>query len=348
MKIINRNIGANFKPYIIAEMSGNHNQSLELAFKIVEEAKKTGVDAIKLQTYTADTMTLNINKGAFFIKDKNNLWRGRNLYKLYNEAHTPWDWHHKIFEYAKKLGLTCFSSPFDESAVDFLEKLGVPAYKIASFENIHIPLIQQVAKTKKPIIISTGMATVSELNEAVSIVKEHNKNNLALLKCTSNYPANPKNTNLKTIPHMKELFNCEIGLSDHTLGIGVSVSSIAFGTTIIEKHFTLDRSMGGVDSKFSLEPKEMKQLVFEVKQAWQSIGKIYYGPTKDEKNSLIYRRSIYASKNIKKNQILTKNNIKVIRPGDGLHPRYWKEILGKKASTNIQEGKPIKFKFIKF
>ena len=346
IKIGNKEIGIDHPPFIIAEMSGNHNQSLSRALEIVEAAAKSGVDALKLQTYTADTITLDIKGGSFEINDKNSLWKGQNLHNLYSKAYTPWEWHKEIFERSKELGLICFSSPFDESAVDFLMDLDVPAFKIASFENNHLPLIEYVAKTGKPLIISTGMAKLSELDEAVTCAKEAGCKDLILLKCTSTYPAKSINSNLKTIPHLENLFNCQVGLSDHTHGIGAAVASIALGATVIEKHFTLSRAEGGVDSAFSLEPKEMEELVKETKTAWEALGTIKYGPTKDEKKSTIFKRSIYTSTDILKGEVFSKNNIKIVRPGDGLEPKYIKYILGKKASTNLLRGTPISFDLI--
>ena len=286
-KIDKINIGVKYKPFIIAEMSGNHNQSLDKALEIVQAAADSGADAIKLQTYTADTITLDVKDGDFYINDEESLWYGKSLHDLYDIAHTPWDWHKPIMEKARSLGLLCFSSPFDESAVDFLEDLEVPAYKIASFENSHLPLIRKVVRTGKPIIISTGLSTLSQISETVSLVKEAGCKNYALLKCTSSYPSNPENSNVKTIPHMRDTFNCEIGLSDHTLGIGAALAAVSFGATIIEKHFTMDRSDGGVDSEFSLTPSELKSLVAESKRAWQSLGRVTYGPIKSEISSLI-------------------------------------------------------------
>jgi pseudaminic acid synthase len=286
IKIAEKIIGSNKPPFIIAEMSGNHNHSLERALKIVEAVAKTGAHALKIQTYTPDTMTLDLDEREFHISDSNSLWSGQSLYKLYGEAYTPWDWHKPIFDKARDLGLIAFSTPFDESAVDFLENLEVPCYKIASFENTDLNLIRKVAATGKPMIISTGMASIAELDETVIAARQAGCKDLVLLKCTSTYPAKPDNTNILTIPHMRELFGCEVGLSDHTMGIGVSVASVALGATVIEKHFTLNRTDGGVDSTFSMEPKEMAQLVVESYQAWQSLGEISYGATESEKNLL--------------------------------------------------------------
>lgn len=330
------------KPFIIAEMSGNHNQSLERALEIVEAAAKSGAHAIKMQTYTADTLTLNVETKDFMIQDNESLWKGKSLYELYNEAYTPWEWHKPIFDRAKELGLIAFSTPFDETAVDFLEELDAPLYKIASFENNHLPLIKKVASTGKPMIVSTGMATLAELDELVRTVKEAGCKDLVLLKCTSTYPASPENTNILTIPHMKQLFDdVQVGLSDHTMGIGVAVASVALGATVIEKHFTLSRADGGVDSAFSLEPDEMKALVEETERAWLALGKVTYGITDKEKASLKFRRSIYASRDIKAGEPFTKDNIRIVRPGYGIEPKYYEQILGNISKKNISKGTAI-------
>ncbi|MEI2428170.1 pseudaminic acid synthase [Priestia megaterium] len=341
-----RVIGSTEKPFIIAEMSGNHNQSLERALEIVEEAAKTGADALKIQTYTADTMTLNIDNSDFKIEDENSLWNGNTLYKLYQQAYTPWEWHKPIFDKCRELGMIPFSTPFDETAVDFLEELDVPMYKIASFENNDIPLIKKVAATGKPMIISTGMATVAELDETVRAAREAGCENLVLLKCTSTYPATPENTNISTIPHMRELFNCQVGLSDHTMGTGVAVASVALGATVIEKHFTLNRADGGVDSAFSMEPEEMKSLVKETESAWQALGKITYGPTEKEKNSLQFRRSVYVAKDMKAGEQFTAENIKIIRPGHGLEPKYYDRVVGTTAKQDIKAGTPLNWNLL--
>jgi pseudaminic acid synthase len=346
MKIGNQSIGINYEPYIIAEMSGNHNQSLERALKIVESAADSGAHALKLQTYTADTITLDVNKGDFFIKDDKNLWNGDSLHGLYSKAYTPWEWHKPIMERAKELGMACFSSPFDESAVDFLEDLDVVAYKIASFENNHLPLIKKVAMMGKPVIISIGMASIDEIHEAVLTARDAGCKDLVLLKCTSTYPANPKNSNILTIPDMRKTFNCEVGLSDHTMGIGASIAAVACGGTIIEKHFTLSRADGGVDSAFSIEPKELNMLVEESKRAWESLGGVSYGPSEDEEKSLQFRRSIYISEDVKKGEFLTEDNLRIVRPGLGLHPRNYDLLLGKKAKNNLFKGTPTSFDLI--
>ncbi|MCY9160399.1 pseudaminic acid synthase [Bacillus atrophaeus] len=346
INIDGRSIGPHHPPFIIAEMSGNHNQSLERAFNIIEAAAKAGAHALKIQTYTADTMTLNMNTKDFTIEDNNSLWSGSTLYTLYQQAYTPWEWHKPIFDKCRELGMIPLSTPFDESAVDFLEDLGVPIYKIASFENTDIPLIKKVAATGKPIIISTGMATVAEIDETIRAAKEAGCKELILLKCTSTYPASPENTNISTIPHMKELFNCQVGLSDHTMGTGVAVASVALGATVIEKHFTLSRADGGVDSAFSLEPHELKELVIETERAWQALGQITYGPTDKEKASLKFRRSIYVKKDIKAGEIFTKENIKVVRPGYGLEPKYFDLIIGRTAKKHISAGTPLGWDYI--
>ena len=334
-------IGKSYSPFIIAEMSGNHNQSLERALEIVEAAAKTGAHALKIQTYTPDTMTLDLDEREFHISDSKSLWAGSSLYKLYEQAHTPWDWHEAIFKRAKEVGIIAFSTPFDDTAVDFLESMHVPCYKIASFENTDLPLIRRVASTGKPIIISTGMATVAELGDTVHAARQAGCKDLILLKCTSTYPATSENTNIQTIPHMRELFGCEVGLSDHTLGVGVSVASVALGATIIEKHFTLSRADGGVDSTFSMEPDEMSQLVLETKRAWQAMGKVSYGATAAEEKSIVFRRSLYIVKNLKAGDILTVENIRAIRPGMGLPTKYIEQVLGKAVKQDVKRGTAI-------
>ena len=346
MKIGAQNIGLNEIPFIIAEMSGNHNQSLDRALDIVKAAASSGAHAIKLQTYTAETITLNIKKGEFMIKEKESLWEGESLFDLYKKAYTPWEWHKPIMKLANELGMLCFSSPFDESAVDFLEDLDFPAYKIASFENTHLPLIKKIASKKKPIIISSGLANISELDEAITTIRNEGCDDIVLLKCTSTYPASPANSNVLTIPHMRKLFECEVGLSDHTMGVGCSVAAVSHGATVIEKHFTLSRKDGGVDSDFSLEPGEMHQLVTETKRAWQSLGNVKYGPTKDEVSSLKYRRSIYVSSNIKKGEKFSGKNLKIIRPGMGLEPKYLELLIGKKSLIDVKKGTPLSWDIV--
>jgi pseudaminic acid synthase len=339
-------IGQEYKPFIIAEMSGNHNQSLERAFAIVDAAAKAGVHAIKLQTYTADTITLDVEEGEFTINDEKSLWNGKTLHKLYKEAYTPWEWHEPIMQRAKQAGLICFSSPFDESAVDFLETLNVPAYKIASFENNHLPLIRKAAATGKPLIISTGMASLEELHEAVAAARDGGCKDLVLLKCTSTYPALPENSNVNTIPDMQKMFGCGIGLSDHTMGVGVSVAAVALGAILIEKHFTLNRADGGVDSAFSLEPAEMALLVTETERAWQSLGKVTYGPTKEEEKSLVFRRSLYISKDMKAGEIITKDTMQCVRPANGLAPKYYSELIGRKINRDVKKGTPLQWDIV--
>lgn len=341
-----RRIGLHHPPFIIAEMSGNHNHSLERALEIVDAAAASGVHALKLQTYTADTMTIDLSHGEFFIEDSDSLWKGHSLYDLYREAHTPWEWHKPIFNRCRERGIICFSTPFDETAVDFLEELGVPCYKIASFENTDLPLICKVAATGKPMIISTGMATVAELDETVRAAREAGCNDLILLKCTSSYPATPENTNIVTIPHLRELFKCEVGLSDHTMGVGVSVAAVAIGATVIEKHFTLRRSDGGVDSLFSLEPNELHSLIIETERAWQSLGYVCYGPTEKERKSLVFRRSLYVVQDMKPGDVFSTENLRAIRPGYGLPPKFYTFFLGRKTSRNISKGTPLSWDFI--
>ena len=341
IKIGNINIGINHRPFIIAEMSGNHNQSLERALEIVEAAALAGAHALKLQTYTADTLTLDINEGEFVIEDKDSLWKGKSLYELYQEAYTPWEWHEPIMKHANELGMICFSTPFDDTAVDYLEDLNMPAYKIASFENTHLPLIKKVASTGKPMIISTGMASVAEMDEMVQTIRDAGCEQFILLKCTSTYPATPGNSNVLTIPHMRKLFNCEVGLSDHTMGIGASVAAVAHGATVIEKHFTLNRADGGVDSAFSMEPEEMKQLVIETERAWQSLGAVKYGPAEAEKSSMKFRRSLYIAQDMKAGDVLNETNLRIVRPGLGLAPKYYDVILGRKVNKGVKMGTAV-------
>lgn len=341
MKIGDRQVGHGMRPYLIAEMSGNHNQSLDRALEIVEAAAASGADAIKLQTYTADTMTLDIRAPGFVIEDPDSLWAGRQLYELYDEAHTPWEWHAPIMQRAHELGIACFSTPFDNSAVDFLEQLGAPAYKIASFEVTDLPLIKKVAATGKPLILSTGMATMAEIHEAVDAAKSAGNNDIVILKCTSTYPATPDNTNISTIPDMRETFGVEVGLSDHTMGCGVAVAAVGMGAILIEKHFTLRRADGGVDSSFSLEPSEFRMLREESDRAWQAIGKVTYGGTNAEDKSRAFRRSLYIAKDMDAGEELTPETLRIIRPGFGLPPKFYDEMLGKKVLRHVTAGTPL-------
>ncbi len=342
MKIAHFEIGHNHKPFVIAEMSGNHNQSLERAKEIIRVAASTGAHAVKLQTYTADTMTINERGGLFTINDKKSLWYGRNLYELYEEAHTPWDWHKPLFEYAQSLGVICFSTPFDETAVDFLESLNVPCYKIASFENTDHQLLKKVASTGKPVIMSTGIANVSDIVESVQVLKSNGCRDIVLLKCTSTYPATPENTNLITIPVLQQIFpDCVIGLSDHTMGIGAAVASVALGARVVEKHFTLRRADGGVDSTFSMEPEEMSALVTESERAFLALGEVQLSVQKAEQKSQAFKRSIYVVEDIPANAELTAKNIRVIRPGDGLPPKYLDMVIGRRAKGLIKRGTPL-------
>ena len=338
MQLGGRDVGLESPPFVIAEMSGNHNQSLERALDIVEAAARTGVAALKIQTYLPETMTLDIHEGEFVISDPNSLWADRSLFELYGEAYTPWEWHEPIFQRCRELGVVPFSTPFDKTSVDFLESINCPFYKIASFENIDIPLIKNVARTGKPIVISSGMATAAELDEAVRAIRAEGNDSIVLLKCTSSYPSSPEFSDIRTIPHMRELFGCEVGLSDHTLGIGVAVAAVALGASVIEKHFTLARSDGGVDSAFSLEPSEMSALVEETERAWAALGSVKYGPSPGDIKSMVFRRSIYVAQDIKKGETVTAENLRVIRPGLGRPPRMFDEIVGRTAGIDLKRG----------
>lgn len=343
IKIKNKIIGKGHKPFIVVEMSGNHNQSLERAFAIVDAAANAGADAVKLQTYTADTMTI---KGINTVNDSKSLWDGKELHALYKEAYTPWEWHKAIFERAHQHGLICFSSPFDITSVDFLESINTPAYKIASLENTDHPLLKKVAKTGKPVIMSTGASTLADIDESIKVLRTAGCKNLMLLKCTSAYPSSPLDANLLTIPHMRDLFNLPVGLSDHTMGIGVAIAAVSVGALLIEKHFTLSRADGGVDSAFSMEPEEMKSLVIESERAWQAMGHIQYEIQKEEKTSALYKRSIYISEDIKSGDLFSERNLKIIRPGNGLAPKYYDSVIGKKARENIKQGTPLSWNLI--
>ena len=331
-------MGADASPFVIAEMSGNHNQSLERALELVDAAAASGAHALKLQTYTADTITLRQRGGDFQINDSGSLWAGQNLHELYDKAHTPWEWHQPIMERSAEHGMLCFSSPFDETAVDFLLELNVPAFKIASFENNHLPLIRKAASTGKPLIISTGLASLADLERAVATARESGCKDLVLLKCTSTYPASPENTNIRTIPHLRDLFGVQVGLSDHTLGTGVAVASVALGATVVEKHFTLNRADGGVDSAFSLEPHELATLVTETERAWQALGAVRYGPSQAELKSLAFRRSIYVSADIAAGDLFTEANLRIVRPGHGAPPWLLDQLLGKVAHRDYASG----------
>jgi pseudaminic acid synthase len=339
-------IGLEHRPFVIAEMSGNHNHSLERALAIVEAAAQAGAHAVKLQTYTADTMTLDLREREFVISDPGSLWAGRSLHDLYKDAYTPWEWHKPIFERARELGMIAFSTPFDETAVDFLEALGAPCYKIASFENTDLPLIRKAAATGKPVIVSTGMASEAELDETVRTLREAGCRDFVLLKCTSTYPATPENTNLRTIPRLREQFGCEVGLSDHTMGIGAAVAAVAVGATVIEKHFTLRRADGGVDSAFSMEPEEMRSLVVETERAWLALGKVRFGPTQDEVGSMVFRRSLYVVADMKSGDVLTRDNLRAIRPGKGLAPKYYEQVLGKRVNRPVARGTALTWDLI--
>lgn len=342
--INDRKIGGGEPTYIIAELSANHNQNFDQAAKILEAAKEAGADAVKLQTYTPDTMTIDCNNEYFKIKDT--IWAGKNLYSLYGEAYTPWEWQPKLKEIADRLGLTLFSTPFDHTAVDFLEQMNVPAYKIASFEVVDLPLLQKIAKTGKPVIMSTGMASLDEIDEAVRTLREAGNTQLALLKCTSAYPAAPEDMNLRAIPHLAEAFAVPVGLSDHTIDIAVPVAAVALGACIIEKHLTLSRATGGPDSSFSLEPHEFKMMVEAVRVAEKALGKAHYSASSEEAKSRVFRRSLFVVKDMKKGDAFTEENVRSIRPGYGLHPRHFHEVMGKKISRDIKRGEPLDWSII--
>lgn len=346
IKIAERVVGGDQKPFVIAEMSGNHNQSLDRALKIVDAAVEAGADAIKLQTASPDGLTLDVDSADFQITDKDSLWYGKNLYQLYKEAVTPWEWHQPIFEYCRQRGIISFSSPFELKAVDFLESLNVPCYKIASFELIDTQLVRRVAQTGKPMIMSTGMATLSEIETAVTTARAEGNDQIILLKCTSTYPARPTNSNLLTIPHMRAAFGVQIGLSDHTMGVGVPCAAVAMGATVIEKHLTLARADGGVDAAFSLEPHELKLLVEETERAWQSVGNVRYGGSNDEQASLKFRRSIYISRDVKQGEQLNAENIKIVRPGFGVAPKYYELLIGRRVNKDLSKGTPMSWEHI--
>lgn len=325
-------------PFIIAELSGNHSQNLDTALAMVDAAADAGADAIKLQTYTASSMTLDVNQPDFVIQEQDSLWAGESLYKLYEKAATPYDWHPILFQRAKERGILAFSSPFDEHAVHFLADLDVPCFKIASFELTDLPLIRCAAAYKKPMIMSTGMASLAEIEAAVQTARDAGCRDIILLKCTSTYPASASNTNLNTIPHMQQAFQCPVGLSDHTQGIGAAVASVALGAQVIEKHFVLDRTAGGVDAEFSIEPAELRALVQDTKIAWQALGGVVYGGTQAEDKAKQYRRSIYVSKDVAAGEVLSPENVKIVRPAFGLAPKHWDDILGKVARKALPKG----------
>ena len=341
IRIGERVIGEGAPPLIVAEMSGNHNQSLERALRIVDAAADAGAHALKIQTYTADTMTLDLSEGLFRVDDAGSPWLGRSLHSIYQEAHTPWNWHKPIFERCRERGMIGFSSPFDATAVDFLDHLGVECFKIASFENTDLPLIRKAAATGKPLIISTGMATDTELEESVAAARAAGCRSLVLLKCTSTYPASPENTNIRTIPDLRSRFGCLAGLSDHTMGLGVAVASVALGASVIEKHFTLSRADGGVDSTFSLEPEELRMLVREAERAWQALGEVRYGPTAQERESLKYRRSLYVVRDMRAGEQFSAENLRAIRPGLGLPPKHLDTVIGRRARRDAPKGTPL-------
>ena len=345
IQISHRKIGKNQSIFIIAEMSANHLQKFDNAVKIIKAAKEAGADAIKLQTYTPDTMTIDCDNEYFQIK-QGTLWDGQTLYQLYKRAYTPWEWQPKLKEIAENEGLICFSSVFDKTAVDFLEKINVPAYKIASFEITDIPLIEYVSSKGKPVIISTGVATLSDIKEAINACKRMGNKKIVLLKCTSSYPSPYEEINLKTIPDMAKRFKCLVGLSDHTLGISVPIAAVTIGAKIIEKHFILDRKLDGPDAAFSLEPEEFRQMVKSVREVEKALGEVSYKLTEKKRKSREFSRSLFVVKDIKKGENFTEDNIKSIRPGFGLHPRYFNNILGKKAKINIKKGTPLKIKFV--
>ena len=341
-----RLIGRQYRPLVVAEVSGNHNQSLDRALAIVDAASRAGAHALKIQTYTSNTMTLDLDEREFHIGDPTSPWSGASLYDLYAEASTPWEWHAPIFDRARRLGLVPFSTPFDSSAVDWLESLDVACFKIASFENTDLPLLRRVAATGKPLLISTGMATLIELEETVAAARAAGCRDLVLLKCTSTYPAHPEHANLLTIPDLRDRFGCEVGVSDHTMGIGAAVAAVALGATVIEKHVTLSRADGGVDAAFSMEPAELAQLVIETERAWQALGCVRYGATPPEQPSLQFRRSLYVVKDLKAGETLTSENVRAIRPGLGLAPKFLGQVLGRRAASDIAKGTPLAWDII--
>ena len=344
IEINGRTIGYGHPTYVIAEMSGNHGQEFANAVKIVQAAKEAGADAVKLQTYTADTLTIDCDNEHFLIEGT--AWAGRNLYDLYGEAYTPWEWQPELKKLADELGLDLFSSPFDFSAVEFLEAMDVPALKIASFENVDLPLLRRIAQTGRPIIMSTGMASLAELDESVSTIRAEGGTQLALLKCTSAYPAPPEEMNLRTIPHLAQAFNVPVGLSDHTLDVNVPSTAVALGACIVEKHFTLDRNEPGPDNAFSLEPHEFKQMVHEIRITEKALGAVSYGVTQKEAESRVFRRSLFVVENMEAGQEFTANNVRSIRPGYGLHTRHLEEVIGRHASRYVERGTPLSWDLV--
>ncbi|MCC6906276.1 MAG: pseudaminic acid synthase [Anaerolineae bacterium] len=345
IEIAGHRIGSGYPAYVIAEMSANHNQDFSQAVRIIRAAKEAGADAVKLQTYTADTLTIDSDQPYFRVSGT--LWDGRTLYDLYGEAFTPWEWQSKLKQVANDLGMDLFSTPFDDTAVDFLEAMGVPAYKIASFENVDIGLIRRVARTGKPVIMSTGMATLAEIDEAVTAIREAGGSQLALLKCTSAYPALPQDMNLRTIPHLSEAFGVPVGLSDHTLDVAVPVAAVTLGASIIEKHFTLSRAEPGPDSAFSLEPHEFRQMVDAVRVAEQAMGRVYYGVSEQEASSRVFRRSLFVVRDMQAGEAFTLENVRSIRPGYGLHTRHLDEVLGRRAASDIMRGTPLRWELVR-
>lgn len=339
IEINGRKVGSGYPAYIIAEMSANHNQDFDQAVRIIKAAKESGANAIKLQTYTPDTMTIDCDNNYF--KVKGTIWEGYNLYKLYGEAYTPWEWQPNLKNVADEIGLDFFSTPFDETAVVFLESMDVPVYKVASFEVVDIPLLQKIGQTGKPIIMSTGMASLSEIDEAVATIRNAGGTQIALLKCTSSYPALPEEMNLRSILHLSEAFNVPAGLSDHTLRIAVPIAAVALGACIIEKHFTLSRQVPGPDSAFSLEPKEFKEMVDAVRVAEKALGKVHYEVSEREKESIVFRRSLFVVKNMKAGEAFSDENVRSIRPGYGLHTRHLTDVMGRYAAREIERGTPL-------
>jgi len=341
-----RPVGATHPPLVVAEMSGNHAQSLDRALAIVDAAADAGAHALKIQTYTADTITLDVTREEFCITDPTSPWAGRSLHALYDEASTPWEWHAAIFERARRRGMIAFSTPFDESAVDFLETLDVPCYKIASFEIVHLPLIRKVAATGKPMLMSTGMASLEEIEAAVRTALEGGCPELVLLRCTSSYPAAPEDIHLRSLPDLRRRFGCQVGLSDHTLGTAVAVAAVALGAVVIEKHLTLSRADGGVDAAFSLEPHELAALVRDTDMAMRALGSVHYGATDSERSSLTFRRSLYVAKDMRAGDVFTSQNLRVIRPGFGLPPKYYDEILGRRVVSDVAKGTPVSWELL--